>query len=245
VTSSAILIPARYNSTRFPGKPLCKLGGKTMIERVYEKCKATGYDTFVLTDDMRIGRIFGWEICWIDQKAFNSGTERCADAIGNDFFNSYDQFINVQGDMPDVTKEMIEKCIEQLSYNSAVSTVYTDMPACMQNDPNTVKMIRAYPSKALWFGRGNTGYGEWHLGVYGYKRHALVAYPSLEVTQEEKIEQLEQIRWLKSGWQIGCSRVDFDGVEINTPEDADTWNVKEGIKNESWQDMGPNGIDPC
>jgi 3-deoxy-manno-octulosonate cytidylyltransferase (CMP-KDO synthetase) len=102
--------------------------------------------------------------------------------------------------------------------------VYTDMSKELQNDPNSVKMIQGYPSKALWFGRGSTGYGEWHLGVYGYKRHALVAYPNLEVTKEETVEQLEQIRWLKSGWQIGCSRVDFNGIEINTPEEAERWN---------------------
>jgi len=96
----------------------------------------------------------------------------------------------------------------------------------MQNDPNSVKMIHAYPNQALWFGRGLTGYGEWHLGVYGYKRHALVAYPNLKVTQEETIEQLEQLRWLKSGWQIGTQSVYFNGVEINTPEDVEAWHSK-------------------
>ena len=79
---SAIVIPARWNSKRFPGKPLVNLGGKSMIERVYEKCKQTGIDTYVLTDDMRIGRIFGWDVCWIDQEvSYENGTERCAGAI--------------------------------------------------------------------------------------------------------------------------------------------------------------------
>ena len=231
MTSTAILIPARYNSTRFPGKPLAMLDNVPMIKRVYDACIAFKLPTYVLTDDMRIFNLFGPRACWIDQEQeYNNGTERCAGAVANDMFTKYcghyDQFINVQGDMPDVTMEMIEKCIEQLSYNSSVSTVYTDMPKEMQDDPNSVKMISAYPSKALWFGRGLTGYGEWHLGVYGYKRHALLAYPSLKVTQEETIEQLEQLRWLKSGWQIGCSSVYYNGVEINSHEDVDTWHNK-------------------
>jgi 3-deoxy-manno-octulosonate cytidylyltransferase (CMP-KDO synthetase) len=228
MSKTAILIPARYGSTRFEGKPLALLNGVPMIRRVYEAAVATGYDTYVLTDDMRIFNLFGPRQCWVDQeKEYANGTERCAGAITDSNFikyiGHYDNIINVQGDMPDVTLEMIEKCIEQLSYNSDVSTVYTDMPKEMQDDPNSVKMIKAYPSKALWFGRGITGYGKWHLGVYGYKRHALVAYNNLKVTQEETIEQLEQLRWLKNGWQIGCSSVYYKGVEINAPEDVDVW----------------------
>ena len=226
MTSTAILIPARYNSTRLPGKPLVKLDGVPMIRRVYDACTASKIPTYVLTDDMRIFNLFGSDKCFIEQKDYANGTERCAGAVKHDFFSQYDQFINVQGDMPDVTVEMIEKCAESLSYNYSVSTVYTDMPEEMQNDPNSVKMIHAYPNQALWFGRGITGYGEWHLGVYGYKRNALVAYPNLKVTQEETIEQLEQLRWLKSGWQIGTQSVYFKGVEINTPEDVETWHGK-------------------
>lgn len=229
MTSTAILIPARYNSTRFPGKPLCKLGDKTMIERVYQRCKETGLDTYVLTDNMQIARLFDWDTCWIDQNIpFENGTERCAGAINGDLLSSYDQFVNVQGDMPDVTVEMIEKCVESLSYNYSVSTVYADMPQEMQNDPNSVKMVQAYPGQALWFGRGITGYGKWHLGVYGYKRNALLTYPSLKVTKEETVEKLEQLRWLKSGWRIGALGVEFDGIEINTPEDMEEWKDKEG-----------------
>ena len=222
----AILIPARYASTRYPGKPLAMLDGVPMIKRVYDACVASKIPTYVLTDDVRIASVFQNTSVIIDDTDYANGTERCAGAINLDYMKKYDQFINVQGDMPDVTVEMIEKCIGQLSYNSAVSTVYTHMPKEMQDDPNSVKMITAYPSKALWFGRGLTGYGDWHLGVYGYKRHALVAYPSLKVTQEETVEQLEQLRWLKSGWQIGCSSVYFNGVEINSPEDVEAWQQK-------------------
>ena len=226
MTSAAILIPARYGSTRFPGKPLISLDNIPMIRRVYERCRKTGLDTYVLTDDMRIFNLFGPSCCWIEEIDYANGTERCAGAIKHGFFDKYDRFINVQGDMPDVTVNMIEKCAESLSYNYSVSTVYTDMPDEMQNDPNLVKMIHAYPNQALWFGRGITGYGEWHLGVYGYKRDALVAYPNLKVTQEETVEQLEQLRWLKGGWQIGAQSVYFNGIEINSPEDVEAWHQK-------------------
>ena len=227
MTSSAIIIPARYASTRFPGKPLAKLGNKTMIETVYEKCKATGIDTYVLTDNMQIARLFNWEVCWIDQSVpFENGTERCAGAIHGSLLNfGYDQFINVQGDMPDVTEEMIEKACWHLKHYP-VTTVFTDMPEEKQNDPNTVKMVRA-GDQALWFGRGMTGYGDWHLGVYGYRKNALEMYPTLEVTQEERVEKLEQLRWLKSGWQIGCLSVQYNGTEINTPQDVEEWHAKQ------------------
>ena len=96
------------------------------------------------------------------------------------------------------------------------------MSKIQQDEPSTVKMVRA-GDKALWFGRGMTGYGEWHLGIYAYRNDALNLYPSLEITQEEKVEKLEQLRWLKAGWEIGCTRVNFDGIEINTKEDLKKW----------------------
>ena len=222
--STAILIPARYGSTRYPGKPLAMLDGVPMIKRVYDACVASKIPTYVLTDDMRIFNLFGSDKCWIDQKEYDNGTERVAGAIQNDFFNEYDQFINVQGDMPDVTLQMIERCVEWLKYYQ-ISTVYAEMPKAMQDDPNSVKMVRA-GDKALWFGRGLTGYGHWHLGVYGYKRNPLLFYRGMEVTQEEQVEKLEQLRWLKAGWDIGCSCVEFNGIEINSPEDLKAWNER-------------------
>ena len=224
MTSSAILIPARYGSTRFPGKPLVALNNIPMIRRVFERCRKTGLDTYVLTDDNRIADKFEPHQVIIDKDDYDNGTERCAGAVAMRTLDDYDQFVNVQGDMPDVTSELIEKCIASLSQYE-VSTVYTTMPSKMQNDPNSVKMVRA-GDQALWFGRGMTGYGEWHLGVYGYRKQALQAYPHLLVEAEERIEKLEQLRWLKNGWQIGCNSVYFNGVEINTPEDVETWQQK-------------------
>ena len=136
----------------------------------------------------------------------------------------YDQYINVQGDMPDIRPDMIKDVADYLQYYP-ITTLFTGMDKEEQDKPSTVKMIRA-GDKALWFGRGMQGYGEWHLGIYGYKRNPLELYSDLEITQEETIEQLEQLRWLKSGWQIGCSSVYFKGVEINSPEDIDIWHTK-------------------
>lgn len=219
--NTAILIPARYNSSRFPGKPLVKLDGIPMIQRVYDNCKEAGHDTYVLTDDLRVFDLFGPNKCWIEEATYNNGTERCCGAIKNGFFKKYDQFINVQGDMPDVTLPMIKKCEENLKHY-AVTTMAAWMPKENQNDINTVKLIRA-GDKALWFGRGMTGYGDWHLGVYGYRRNALEMYNTLDVPQEELIESLEQLRWLKNGWDIGVWLTEFGGIEINTPEDTVHW----------------------
>ena len=220
MTSTAILIPARYNSSRFPGKPLTLLDGVPMVKRVYDKCVATGYDTYVLTDDMSIANLFDDNTCRVDTTDYQNGTERCAGAIS--LIRKYDQYINVQGDMPDVTEEMIEKTIWHLK-NYPITTMCAMMPEEQQNDPNTVKLVRA-ADKCLWFGRGMKGYGDWHLGIYGYKRNALEMYTGLTGTREERIEELEQLRWLKNGWNMGVLPCEFNGVEINTPEDVRIWN---------------------
>jgi 3-deoxy-manno-octulosonate cytidylyltransferase (CMP-KDO synthetase) len=227
MSKTAILIPARYASTRFPGKPLVELDGVPMIKRVYDACIASKLPTYVLTDDRRIADLMYLDNVpfWIDeQDEYANGTERCAGAVKYcPELEQYDQFINVQGDMPDVTLELIDKCQTLLNYYS-VSTVYATMPKEMQDDPNTVKCVHA-SEYALWFGRGITGYGSWHLGVYGYKRNALEMYNTLPVPDEERIEQLEQLRWLKNSWQIGINPVYYKGVEINAPEDVDQWHI--------------------
>ena len=224
MTSSVILIPARYGSTRFPGKPLALLDGVPMIKRVYDACTASKIPTYVLTDDQNIYNVIGAN-CLLDHRDYENGTERCAGAVAKfDILDQYKNFINVQGDMPDVTLEMIEKAQWHLQHYP-VTTVFTQMQEDKQNDPNSVKMVRA-GDHALWFGRGMTGYGDWHLGVYGYKRNPLEMYSRLEVTQEEQVEKLEQLRWLKNGWQIGCLGVQYNGVEINSPSDVEEWHAK-------------------
>ena len=195
-----------------------------MIKRVYDACIASEIPTYVLTDDVRIASVFQNTSVIIDDTDYENGTERCAGAIKLDYMQKYNKFINVQGDMPDVTLGMIQKTQWHLKHYP-VTTMFTEMPPCMQQDPNTVKMVRA-GDQALWFGRGMTGYGEWHLGIYGYKRNALEMYTNLPVDREEEVEKLEQLRWLKNGWQIGCLSVYYNGTEINTPDDVDRWHDK-------------------
>ena len=210
-----------------PGKPLAMLDGVPMIKRVYDACTASKIPTYVLTDDQRIYNEIGIN-CLLDHREYENGTERCAGAVAKfDVLDQYKNFINVQGDMPDVTLEMIDKCHNLLQYYP-VSTVYTEMPPCMQQEPNTVKCVHT-SEYALWFGRGITGYGSWHLGVYGYRRNSLEMYTKLEVPKEETIEQLEQLRWLKNSWQIGINPVYYNGVEINSPEDIKTWHGNKGM----------------
>lgn len=199
------------------------LGGLPMIRRVFNECKKTDYDVFVLTDSRRIAHVLPYENVVYTGDADN-GTDRCCGALSDPKLSQYTKFVNVQGDMPDVTIDMIEKCVWHLQHYS-VTTVFTDLPEDKQNDPNAVKMIRA-ADRALWFGRGMTGYGDWHLGVYGYRRDALQLYSNLPTPLEEDVEKLEQLRWLKSGWDVGCLKVDFNGMEINTPEEAAEWNLR-------------------
>lgn len=219
--SYAILIPARYESTRYPGKPLVELDGVPMIKRVYDVCSSTGIDTFVVTDDERIGKIFNKDDVIYTSPDAENGTERVCLALQDSRLKYYKKFINVQGDMPDVTVDIVSAIVDLLDHGSDVATVYTEMDPELASDPNTVKMIKG-TSNAQWFGRGFK-YGYWHLGVYGYTREALQYYPALKVTEEEQIEKLEQLRWIKNGWQISVNRVQYNGVEINSPEDVEKW----------------------
>tara|TARA_Y200000002_G_scaffold293276_1_gene247473 strand:+ start:246 stop:851 length:606 start_codon:yes stop_codon:yes gene_type:complete len=197
---------------------LSEVNGKPLIRHVFDICNQTDYDTYVVTNNIEIAEQVP---NFIMTGEADNGTERCALAIKD---LDHNQFVNVQGDMPDVRPDMIEKVIWHLKHYP-IATLFTDMPEEKQNDPHTVKMIRA-ADQALWFGRGMTGYGDWHLGIYAYKRNPLELYHSLEVTQEERVEKLEQLRWLKGSWQIGCLHTEFDGIEINTPEELEEWNSR-------------------
>ena len=159
---------------------LIELDGKPLINRVFDICNETDFDTYVVTDSLEIAEIVP---NFILTGEANNGTERCAMAAKE---LNYANYINVQGDMPDITPDMIEKVAKGLS-KFDVTTLYTYMHLEDQNKPSSVKMIRA-GDKALWFGRGMMGYGDWHLGIYGYKNHALSKYLHLDVPLEEKVE---------------------------------------------------------
>jgi 3-deoxy-manno-octulosonate cytidylyltransferase (CMP-KDO synthetase) len=223
--TTAILIPARYASTRFPGKPLTLLQGIPMVRLVYERCRKAaqeiGADVIVLTDDERIAERFNPNEVWLDDGDYLNGTERCAAFSQTKRGEQYRKFINVQGDMPDITTDIIKYVYYNLNQYD-ITTAHTDMDPKLRENPHTVKLIEGN-GKVLWCGRGLTKYGKHHLGVYGYWGHKLTGYRTLPVTAEEDIEQLEQLRWLKNGCTIGTQSVYFNGIEINSPEDVDAW----------------------
>ena len=214
--NTAILIPARLDSTRFPNNMLAELNGVPLIQRVYEKCKQSGLPTYVVTPDERIQELIGEDTILVGDA--ENGTARCA--LAADYVN-YEYFINVQGDMPDITSDIILKVNELLNEYDVV-TPYTKMSDEQRSDPNSVKIIHNGKT-AKWFGRGITGYGDHHLGVYGYKNYLLNSYSALKVYPEEEIERLEQLRWIQNDIKIGVVEVEFNGIEINTEEDLNKW----------------------
>ena len=142
MTSTAILIPARLESKRYPNKMLVSLDGTPLIKRVFDICNSTDFNTYVVTDSEEIASMVPNYI--LTDEARN-GTERCAIAARD---LHYDYYINVQGDMPDITVRMINTIADYLRYYP-ITTLFTDMPKSQQDDPSTVKLIRA-GDQALW-----------------------------------------------------------------------------------------------
>jgi 3-deoxy-manno-octulosonate cytidylyltransferase (CMP-KDO synthetase) len=217
--STAIIIPARLNSTRFPKKMLAELNGYPLIKHVFDKCWNAGYETYVLTDSNEIADILPSKRVIMTSAEHENGTSRCMEVI--DDVLQYDRYINIQGDMPDITPEII-RSVELELQHSDVSTAYTPMDFNLRSDPNCVKMIHSR-GRAHWFLRASLTYGDHHLGVYGYNREAKAMYTVSRKYIEEDIEKLEQLRWIQNGIKIGVVEVEFNGIEINTPEDLKLW----------------------
>ena len=210
---TAIVIPARLASTRFPKKMLCDVGGTTLIRRVYDQCVESGYDVYVVTDSEEIANQV--------PKAFmveeaDNGTERIAKML--DEIPQYQAIINVQGDMVQVPVDDLHKLVKLLE-KYHVSTLKHPMEDAQRQDPNTVKVIST-GHQAHWFCRAPLKYGDWHYGIYGYHYNLLKTYPNMVKHKEEDFESLEQLRWLQNGYTFG---IDFAGkaAEINTPEDLE------------------------
>jgi len=222
---TAIVIPARLQSTRLPNKPLLEKQGKPLIQHVWEKCMMTGFEVFVATDDEKIKHKvddFGGQTIMTDPKA-PSGTDRCAQAMAE---TSFDRIINVQGDMPYIDPTQITQCADILESGADVGTLIYSMEESELTNPNSVKCI-ATPKGNLfdcrWFGRMAVSYGFHHAGIYAYTKKALDQYANWPEGQYEKIEKLEQLRWLENSYKILASKTDPIQGEINTPEDYDSW----------------------
>lgn len=238
-----IITPARYDSSRFPGKPLALLGGREIILRVMDRIAEAGYPAVVATDDERIYNCVtgaGYRAV-MTSRDHRSGTDRVREALdiveGTEGVK-YDVVINVQGDEPFIDTDqirLIEKCFENPVIDIAtLSRPYPkggDIAAL--EDPNLVKLVKSPSGKALYFSRSLIPYvrgaerKDWsaihqfytHIGVYGYRTDVLRAVTELGQTPLEKCESLEQLRWLENGYSIKVADSESENIGIDTPDD--------------------------
>jgi 3-deoxy-manno-octulosonate cytidylyltransferase (CMP-KDO synthetase) len=230
-----VVIPARYGSTRLPGKPLVSLNGQPMIQRVYERAKSARrvHRVIVATDDDRIVKAvtsFGGE-ARMTRPDHRTGTERVAEVAAH---VEGEVFVNVQGDEPLLDPAAVDTAVAALleEPQAAVATVATPIkvPGDIM-DPNVVKVVLDFDDNALYFSRApipwvrDTGSTIQvrhlkHLGLYVFQREALLEYPTLPQGELERIEQLEQLRWLENGSNIRVAEVEHDAISVDVPEDV-------------------------
>ena len=229
-----VVIPARYGSTRLPGKPLVSLNGQPMVQRVYARAKlARRVDrVIVATDDDRILQAvvsFGGE-ARMTRPDHRTGTERVAEVAAH---VEGEIFVNVQGDEPLLDPAAVDTAVTALleEPEAAVATVATaiKVPGDIM-DPNVVKVVLDFDDNALYFSRAPV---PWvrdtggtiqvrhlkHLGLYVFQREALLEYPTLPQGELERIEQLEQLRWVENGTKIRVAEVAHDAVSVDVPAD--------------------------
>ncbi len=233
------LIPARFASTRFPGKPLAMLGGKSVIQRVYEQVSRVVDETYVATDDKRIYdavEAFGGKVVMTrsDHKSGTDRIEEAAEKIGGDF----DVVVNVQGDEPFIQASQIESvchCFDDPTTQIATlgKPFGNDMDTI--GNPNSPKIVVDKKGFALYFSRSIIPFvrgvdsEEWpsaypflkHLGLYAYRREVLREVTQLPQGVLEKAESLEQLRWLENGYKIRVGLTDIETVGIDTPADLE------------------------
>jgi 3-deoxy-manno-octulosonate cytidylyltransferase (CMP-KDO synthetase) len=234
--NTVAVIPARYGSTRFPGKPLIPIGGKTMIERVWERVRQAKLvsKVIVATDDERIAsavRSFGGEVA-LTRADHRSGTERVAEVAAA--HAEAEILVNVQGDMPLIDPAAIDAAIDALREDEGVSMATLAVPisnAAEIMDPNVVKTVVDFDGNALYFSRapipwvrdrGGPVHAKHlkHLGLYVFRREALLEFATFPQGDLERIEQLEQLRWLENGNRIRVAEIEHESVEVDTPEDV-------------------------
>ena len=242
------IIPARYASTRFPGKPLAVLGGKTVIQRVYEQVKSVLSDVYVATDDERIFSCvesFGGKAV-MTRKDHQSGTDRIQEAVEKTATQA-DVIINVQGDEPFIQPSQIQTLMQLFDDPSTqigtLGKLFESIEAV--ENPNSPKIVTDMKGFALYFSRSVIPYirgkerQNWfseypflkHLGVYAYRREVLSEVTKLPQSSLEKAESLEQLRWLQNGYRIRVGMTDVETVGIDTPEDLQR--AEEFLKNKS------------
>ena len=234
------IIPARYGSTRFPGKPLADIRGKPMIRWVYEQASKVLDTVFVATDDRRIYQVvedFGGRVV-MTSPIHKSGTDRCAEALllaehecGADF----DVILNVQGDEPFIEPsqlELLTECFDNPHTQIATLIKTTDSAEAIL-DPNRPKVVINANQEALYFsrtpipfirGKESISWAEYHtfylhIGLYGYRKEVLLQITRLPQSPLELAESLEQLRWIENGYRIMTRTTIHDSFGIDTPED--------------------------
>ena len=230
------VIPARYGSTRLPGKALISLGGKPMIQRVWERVRQASSvsEVVVATDDERIRSVvqaFGGEAV-MTRADHRSGTERVAEVAV--VRSEAEIIVNVQGDEPLIEPAAIDAAVEAIredaEVNIATLAVPISNPAEIM-DPNVVKAVLDFDGNALYFSRapipwvrdrGGPVHARHlkHLGLYAFRRAALLDFPTFPHGDLERIEQLEQLRWLENGYRIRVAETEHDSVSVDIPEDV-------------------------
>ncbi len=232
------VIPARYGSTRFPGKPLVEILGKPMIQWVYEKAQASQLlrGVLVATDDSRIYdavESFGGN-CVLTSEQYHSGTDRIADAVHG---LEFDAVLNLQGDEPLMDVRTIDLVLRAF-IDDAKREIATAMVAIRDEQEflsaDVVKVVVDSQGYALYFSRAPIPsqervvpsaqrqpavYGFKHLGLYCYRRDVLLRFPQIQPTRLEQIEQLEQLRFLEHGFRIRVAETPYDSKGVDTPED--------------------------
>ena len=238
------IIPARFASSRFPGKPLANIGGKSMIQRVYEQAlKAKSLSKVVVaTDDTRIldhVTAFGGE-AYMTAENHPSGTDRCFEALQKAGGGSkFDYIINIQGDEPYIDPETIDQMAKLLDFKTEIVTAVkkiTDYETLF--DPNVVKAVLTMRKQCLYFSRQTVPYVRgfepetWlehadfykHIGLYAYRNDVLEQISHLPPSPLENTEKLEQLRWLGYGYKIYATITNYESIGVDTPEDLEKLN---------------------
>jgi 3-deoxy-manno-octulosonate cytidylyltransferase (CMP-KDO synthetase) len=231
------IIPSRYASTRFPGKPLVMIYGVSMVERVYRQALLSSslQKVVVATDDERIYnhvKGFGGEVV-MTSLHHPSGTDRCAEVLANEK-SSWDGVINIQGDEPFIDPKQIDLLASCLKQDASIATLIKKIISADELlNPNTPKVVIDSASKAIYFSRQPIPYykgadsKDWwtktdyykHIGLYGYKSSILPELTKLPQGRLEIAESLEQLRWLEHGYSITTAITDIETMAIDTPED--------------------------
>ncbi len=221
------IIPARWGSTRFPGKPLTEILGKPMVQHVYERAMESGvfHRVIVATDHLPISEHIlgiGGE-AMMTSDSHESGTDRIAEVAT--IIEDAEYIINIQGDEPFVSIEHIKRLADVLKTGTSPIATLAYEVETTENDSNRVKVVVNGLGNALYFSRASIPYGSkrqfYHIGMYGFERETLLEIVRLKVSELENIEKLEQLRWMDNGYPIKVEIVDKGAPSVDRPEDIE------------------------